>query len=218
MAEDDRERTGWVDALADLVAVERLVGLLARIDTVDASAAAQIRARLDDRAQPLAEDEAIVMLVDIVDSTRWTLELGSVEFRRRARTVERHLRGAIVAAGGRLGEGVNLGDGVVAEFPSADAAFLAARDMHTRMLGDDLEVRTGVHTGEVAREGNVISGTAINVAARTSDAASPGGAMISAATRRSLSASHQALTIDEGGFVMKGLAEPMQLYSVVMAD
>ncbi len=58
------------------------------------------------------------------------------------------------------------GDGILALMPSATAAIAAARAIRSELEADGLQVRTGIHIGEVDRRGDDVSGVAVNMAAR----------------------------------------------------
>jgi adenylate cyclase len=81
-----------------------------------------------------------------------------------------------------------MGDGMLAEFPSAVQALRAAISMQERMRarnnglpeGQQIEVRIGVHQGDVVIEGSDLLGDGVNIAARLEGLAEPGGICISA--------------------------------------
>ena len=62
---------------------------------------------------------AVILFLDIADSTALTTKLGDTAYRERERTLDSLLRAAIVEAGGTPVEGKVLGDGVMAVFTSA---------------------------------------------------------------------------------------------------
>jgi adenylate cyclase len=79
------------------------------------------------------------------------------------------------------------GDSVLAEFGSAVEAVSCAialqRELSNRTQGVDLQVRIGIHLGDVVDKGGDLFGTAVNVAARLEGIAQPGGIVVSAAVR-----------------------------------
>jgi class 3 adenylate cyclase len=75
------------------------------------------------------------------------------------------------------------GDGVLALLPSATAAIDAARAIREQLGADDLEVRIGVHIGDVDRRGDDVSGLAVNIAARIMAAAGAGQILVSEGVR-----------------------------------
>jgi class 3 adenylate cyclase len=73
-----------------------------------------------------------------------------------------------------------MGDGALAEFPSA-AAIMAAYHIQTEMKAQPVQLRAGVHVGDVIEGAGEILGDAINIAARLQSEARPGNAPISRA-------------------------------------
>lgn len=118
-----------------------------------------------------------VLFTDIVDSTRTAREVGDQAWRRRLNRFEadtamivRRERGTVIKT---------TGDGIVATFDGpgrAVEASLAVRD-HARSLG--LEVRTGLHTGEIERSADDIGGLAVHLASRVQSVAAPGEVVVS---------------------------------------
>jgi pimeloyl-ACP methyl ester carboxylesterase len=121
---------------------------------------------------------ATVMFGDIVDSTQRASELGDRRWRELlgsfGEAYERELRrfrGRTVKA---------LGDGVLATFDGPARAIMCAdavRSMAVREFG--LELRAGMHTGEVEVIGNDIGGIAVHIAARILGFAGPGEMLVS---------------------------------------
>jgi class 3 adenylate cyclase len=118
-----------------------------------------------------------VLFADIVDSTRTAREAGDEAWRHR---LDRFEADTALIVGRRRGAVVKTtGDGVMATFDGpgrAVEATLALRD-HARSLG--LELRAGLHTGEIERRGDDISGLAVHLASRVQSLAVPGEIVVS---------------------------------------
>jgi class 3 adenylate cyclase len=118
-----------------------------------------------------------VMFTDIVESTRAAREAGDEAWRRRLHRFEAD---AALIVGRRRGTVIRTtGDGVLATFDGpgrAVEASIALRD-HARSLG--LELRTGLHTGEIERRADDISGLAVHLASRVQAVAAPGEVLVS---------------------------------------
>ncbi len=105
------------------------------------------------------------------------------------------------------------GDGLLATFDGPARAIrsaLAIRDA-VRSLG--IEIRAGLHTGEVERLGEDIGGLGVHIAARVM-ALSPPGSVTVSRTVKDLSAGSGFDFTDAGIHRLKGVPEPWQLYTV----
>ena len=131
-----------------------------------------VREELGVAAAPAQRQLVTVLFTDIVDSTRTAREAGDTAWRQR---LSRFERDAAMIIGRQRGDVVKTtGDGVVAIFDGpgrAVEASLTVRD-HARGLG--LELRSGLHTGEIERRAEDISGLAVNLASRVQSIADPG--------------------------------------------
>ena len=167
-------------------------------------------------AQPseLPEGTAIILFLDIADSTALTTKLGDAVYRAKERALDTSLRAAISEAGGTPVEGKVLGDGVMAVFTSARQAIDAAQ--RCRDLGNEggLPLHLGIHAGDVVREGNNVHGGAVQLAARVQSMAAPGEILVSQ-TVRDLARTSAGVTFeDRGEHELKGIAEPQRLFAV----
>jgi class 3 adenylate cyclase/pimeloyl-ACP methyl ester carboxylesterase len=118
-----------------------------------------------------------VLFTDIVDSTRAAREAGDEAWRRRLNRFENN---TALIVGRRRGTLVRTtGDGILATFDGparAVEASIALRD-DARSLG--LELRAGLHTGEIERRGDDISGLAVHLASRVQSVAGAGEVVVS---------------------------------------
>ena len=76
-----------------------------------------------------------------------------------------------------------------------------------------MEVRAGLHTGEVELRGDDVSGIAVNLAQRVSSLAGPSEVLVSRTVVDLVVGSGIAFD-DRGEQALKGIAEPWQLYAV----
>jgi pimeloyl-ACP methyl ester carboxylesterase len=154
---------------------------------------------------------ATVLFIDIVGSTRRAAEIGDQRWRGlleqffsvARRELERH-RGREVHS---------TGDGLLATFDGPARALrcgLAIRDA-VRALG--LEIRAGVHTGEVEIGREDVQGIAVHIGARVAAAAGAGQVWASSVVR-DLSPGSGLVFEDQGGHRLKGGPEEWRLFSV----
>jgi class 3 adenylate cyclase len=154
---------------------------------------------------------ATVMLTDIVDSTKQASELGD---RRWRALLDRHddlVRQEISRFRGQ--EVKSLGDGVLATFDGPVRAVRCATAIADAVKALGLEVRCGVHTGEIEMKGDDISGIAVHIAARVA-ALAEGGQVLVSRTVRDLVAGSNLRMENRGNYTLKGLSESMPLFSV----
>lgn len=152
-----------------------------------------------------------VVFTDIVDSTVRARELSDGPWRD---LLDRHnavIRRVIDRFGGR--EVSTTGDGFLVLFDSAERAVLAATAMTDAVTDLGLEIRAGVHTGEVELTGTDVRGLAVHVAARVVSLARPSEVLVSWTTRDLLSGT--SLRFESRGLhELKGLPEPRPVFAV----
>jgi class 3 adenylate cyclase len=104
------------------------------------------------------------MFTDLVASTERAAALGDDHWKS---LLDRHdvtMRKAVGSLGGEVVK--TTGDGVLALLPSASAAVRAAERVQHARAADGLEVRIGIHVGDVDRRGDDVSGLSVHIAAR----------------------------------------------------
>jgi class 3 adenylate cyclase len=119
------------------------------------------------------------MFTDIVSSTERAADLGD---ERWTSTLEAH--DALVDRYVRSYRGEVLkttGDGVLATFDGPARAIQCALDLVAAVRGIGLELRVGLHTGEVERTGGDVHGIAVHIAARVIGLAGAGDVLVSGA-------------------------------------
>ena len=102
----------------------------------------------------------------------------------------------------------------MAIFPSARSAIACA--MRCGELGArvELELHLGIHAGDVIRDGANIYGGAVNIAARIS-AATKAGEILLSDTVRGLARTSGGVSFEDcGDYTLKGIEEPMRLFTV----
>jgi adenylate cyclase len=110
------------------------------------------------------------------------------------------------------------GDSVLAEFGSALEAVACATALQQELSGGaqrtGLQVRIGIHLGDVVDKGGDLFGTAVNIAARLEGIAQPGGIVVSAAVRDAIAGRLAASFADLGPQVLKNIEEPLRAYAL----
>jgi len=154
---------------------------------------------------------AAVLFSDVVASTERASALGGERWKR---LLDRHDHVARTCVGRRGGTVIKTtGDGIVATFPSAISALRAARELRAAVGREGLEVRVGLHVGDVDRRGDDISGLAVNVAARIMNIAAPGEILVSDSVR--LAAAAVPVEFEaRGQHALKGVAGDWALFAI----
>jgi pimeloyl-ACP methyl ester carboxylesterase len=154
---------------------------------------------------------ATVMFTDIVSSTERAAELGDARWRDLLAAHHAAVRNELGRFRGR--EVKTLGDGFMATFDGPARAIrcgLAIAD-GARALG--VEVRVGLHTGEVELMGDDVGGIAVHIAARVGALAGP-GEVLASSTIRDLVAGSGIEFVDRGSQSLSGLADDWRLFAV----
>jgi class 3 adenylate cyclase len=150
-----------------------------------------------------------LLMTDIVDSTRTARRLGDAPWKQVLSDHNRLVRAQLLRFGGS--EVNTTGDGFLATFRSAVAGLRCAAAMIDALRDTDVEVRVGVHTGEVEPIGDDIGGVAVHAAARIMALAGPSEVFASAITVGLAEGSGLAFE-SRGAQEVKGLDRPIELY------
>ncbi|MGH2445214.1 MAG: adenylate/guanylate cyclase domain-containing protein [Candidatus Limnocylindria bacterium] len=158
---------------------------------------------------------ATLLVTDIVDSTARALELGDGAWRDLLARHNLAVRRQLDRFRGR--EAATTGDGFVAIFDGAERAIRAAQEIGRAASEIGVQVRAGVHTGEIELEGDNVRGVGVHIAARIAALAGPGEVYASWATRELLAGSPIDF-VDRGLHELKGLDEQRRVYLVEQDD
>jgi hypothetical protein len=107
---------------------------------------------------------ATVLFVDVVDSTRIAADIGDARWRELVATFRRQVRRQLKRLGGR--EVDTAGDGFFATFDRPASALRAAAAIVGEVQRIGLDVRCGLHTGELERIDGRLGGIAAHIGAR----------------------------------------------------
>jgi class 3 adenylate cyclase len=155
---------------------------------------------------------ATVLFTDIVGSTEHASRLGDAKWTRLldehdalvGRELERH-----------RGERVNpTGDGILATFDGPARAIRCAQAISRAVPRLGLEIRAGLHTGEIELRGNDIGGIAVHIGQRVSALARPSEVMVSSTVKDLVIGSGIEFT-ERGEHELKGLPGSWKLFSVL---
>ena len=127
---------------------------------------------------------------------------------------------AIAAHRGRLVK--TTGDGLLVEFASVVDALRCASEVQRAIAGrnagiaeaERIELRVGIHQGDIVVEDGDIFGDGVNVAARLETLADPGGICVSARVQEDVAGRLDLAFVDMGEQTLKNIARPIRVYRV----
>jgi class 3 adenylate cyclase len=152
-----------------------------------------------------------VLFTDIVASTERQTRVGPREWSRLSDHHDAMVRAALSRHRGH--EVKTTGDGFLATFDATGRALHCAADIVTAAKDDfGLDLRAGVHTGEVEVRGDDLGGLAVTIAKRVCDLAGPGEVLVSE-TVRSLMVGSGVEFEGRGDYVLKGVPGTWPLYA-----
>jgi class 3 adenylate cyclase/pimeloyl-ACP methyl ester carboxylesterase len=155
-----------------------------------------------------------VLFTDIVDSTARAAAAGDRQWRGVLDEFDVNVRRLLDRHDGTLVK--NTGDGVLARFAAPTQALRCAAAMVEAARGEGLELRAGLHAGEVEVRGDDIGGLAVHIAARVSAMAGAGEVFVTGTVRDLVVGSGIAFA-DRGRHTLKGVPEEWQVLAVERA-
>ena len=154
---------------------------------------------------------ATVLFTDIVSSTERAAELGDRRWKQLLDSHDRMVRNCLEQFRGR--EIKTTGDGFLAAFDGPGKAINAATVIRERAGKLGIDIRAGMHVGEVELRGEDIGGIAVHVASRVLSNASPSEILVSS-TVKDLVIGAGIDFEDRGAHDLKGVPGEWHLYSV----
>lgn len=154
---------------------------------------------------------ATMLFTDIVGSTERATEIGDLRWRE---LLERHYELVRRQLERFQGEEVDTaGDGFLATFDGPARAIRCAQAIRDQARELDLEIRAGVHTGEVERAGRDVRGIAVHTGARVA-ARAGAGEILASSTVRDLVAGSGIVFEERGSHSLKGIPGQWSLFAV----
>jgi class 3 adenylate cyclase len=152
-----------------------------------------------------------VLFTDIVGSTERARQAGDRRWRELLDAHDRLARELVHREGGRLVK--TTGDGVLAIFDGPGQAIRCAAALREALRPLGLEIRAGLHTGEVERRGDDVGGIAVHIGARIMGVAAPGEVLVSRTVRDLVAGSGIALE-GRGTHALRGVGDEWPLFAL----
>jgi peptide/nickel transport system substrate-binding protein len=153
-------------------------------------------------------------MTDIVGSTEHAAEVGDSGWRELVQQHHALVRASLRRHGGR--EIDTAGDGFFAVFDAPAAAVDCALEIAQVVRGLGIEIRAGVHVGEVEQMAGKVGGIAVPIASRIMSAAGASEVLVSA-TARDLATGSGLTFVDRGVRELKGVPGEWHVYAVSLA-
>jgi class 3 adenylate cyclase len=155
---------------------------------------------------------ATVLFTDIVDSTRRAVELGDSRWRELLERHDELARTEVVRFGGSISD--FAGDGLLATFDGPARAVRCAFALRDRLRTLGLDIRAGLHTGEVERRRESIAGIGVHIAKRVLDLAGADEVLVSRTVRDLVTGSGLTFA-DRGTHSLKGVPEQWEILEAI---
>jgi pimeloyl-ACP methyl ester carboxylesterase/class 3 adenylate cyclase len=169
-------------------------------------------AEFRDQEAELERSLATILFTDIVGSTERAAQLGDRRWRDLVQDHHARVRGQLARFRGR--EIDTAGDGFFASFDGPARGIRCAQAISTSVRELDLQIRAGLHTGEVEQIGEKVGGIAVSIGARVAALAGPSEVLVSQTVRDLVAGSGLAFE-DAGEHELKGVPDRWRLYRVV---
>jgi class 3 adenylate cyclase len=215
-------RTEWWDSclyMAERIANAETVELLERDKSIYSES------RIPDEIQRFLDEGRIrtrpervlttVMFTDIVDSTSRAADLGDRQWTAVLEAHHAAVRAQLARYGGR--EVRSTGDGFFATFDGPARAIACAHSAVNAVADLGLEIRVGIHTGEVEILGGKVEGIAVHIGARIAAEARPCEVLVSGVVR-DLAAGSGIGFEERGVRALKGVPGEWRLYAARLGE
>jgi class 3 adenylate cyclase len=163
------------------------------------------------RRAPSERVLATVLFTDIADSTHQLATLGDRRWREVLEDHHALIRRQLDRFRGT--EVKTTGDGMLARFDGPARAIRCACAIRDGVRSLGIEVRAGLHAGEIALQGNDVAGIAVHIGSRVTDLAQAGEVLVSS-TVRELVAGSDIDFAERGEHELKGVPGRWRLYAV----
>lgn len=151
-----------------------------------------------------------VLFTDIVGSTARAAVLGDRSWRQLLDRHDATIEQTVLRYRGRLVK--FTGDGILATFDGPGRALGCALTAMDVLAGEGIEIRSGVHTGEIELRGDDIGGMAVHIASRIAARADAGQVLVSS-TVRDLVVGSDFVFDDLGPVSLKGVPDDWRLHA-----
>jgi len=155
---------------------------------------------------------ATVLFTDIVESTQAASEAGDHLWHDILDRHDSETHRIVAKFGGHIIK--HTGDGTLATFDSPTRAVHCARALRDSLGREGIEIRAGLHTGEIERRGDDIAGIGVHIGARIAGLAGPGEVLVSRTVHDLVEGSDLRFD-DRGTQALKGVSSDWQVFASI---
>jgi class 3 adenylate cyclase len=177
----------------------------ATLDAVEEFLTGSLTARRSDRVL------ATVLFTDVVGSTEQAGRLGDRRWKELLATHDKTVKTELERFRGHKVK--STGDGVLATFDGPGRAIRCACAVQDSVRSVGVDLRAGLHTGEIELLGEDVAGMAVHIAARVAARADAGEVLVSSTVRDIVAGSGIEFS-DRGEHELKGVPTSWRLYAV----
>ena len=152
-----------------------------------------------------------VMFTDVVGSTERAAQLGDDSWRDLLETHDQVMRRELSRYDGR--EIDTAGDGFLTTFATPTQAVKCAAHLHRAMAAIGLQLRVGIHCGEVEVRGQNIAGITVHIAARVQSKADPAQIFVTSTVKEAMAGANHVFE-PRGTHALKGVPDEWSLFAV----
>ena len=156
---------------------------------------------------------ATVLFTDVVGSTEHASQMGDRRWLELLATHDTVVRASLQQFRGR--EVQSMGDGFLATFDGPGRAVRCACAIRDAVRDLGVEMRIGLHTGEIELQGDDVGGIAVHIAARVMTEAQPGEIIVSSTVRDLVTGSGITFE-DRGARTLRGVPEQWRLFAATV--
>jgi class 3 adenylate cyclase/alpha-beta hydrolase superfamily lysophospholipase len=160
--------------------------------------------------EPPGRELATILFTDIVGSTDRARALGDKAWRALLDVHDEVALRTVEAYRGRYVK--STGDGVLAVFGGPGQGVRCAAELRAQVAPLGLQIRAGLHTGEIELRGADVGGIAVHLAARVAEAAEPGEVLVSRTVHDLLVGSEMRFDA-RGAHPLQGIAGDWELFA-----
>lgn len=154
---------------------------------------------------------AVVVFIDVVGYSKLISANEDKALRLISEFVAQHLNPSVARNNGKIIKA--MGDGWMLSFPSCFDAINFTDILKTQLSHTELNLRYGIHMGDIQSDGIDLYGDTVNIAARLEAISGINAITISNSVFLSLDEGHKSIFLDQGEITLKNISTAIRVWS-----